>query len=202
MDLNAPEPLEPLEQASLIRPCPGEWLSGDAVVVRPLDGGLFVAIVEVLGHGPEAFVLAVVIEAYLARYCSFDVAGLMTRLHQHLKGTRGAAVGFCAIDTMTGRVSYVGTGNTVLRRFGKAETRLVSQDGVVGQNLRTPRPQTLQLDSGDTIVLYTDGVSDRFTSDEYPGILRHAPKEIVGNIVERFGKGYDDAACIAVRYNS
>jgi negative regulator of sigma-B (phosphoserine phosphatase) len=190
---------ELLEHSSLVRPCRGERLSGDAVVIRPLEQGLFVAIVDVLGHGPEAHELTQVIDAYLDRYASSDVTGLMMRLHQHLKGSRGAAIGFCAIDTQKGRVDYAGIGNTVFRRFGKTETRLVSQDGVVGQNMRTPRPQALQLEPGDTIVLYTDGVSDRFTSDDYPGVLRHAPKEVAGNIVERFGKGHDDAACICVR---
>ena len=80
------------------------------------------------------------------------------------------------------------------------DTRLVSQDGVLGQNMRTPRPQTLQLEAGDLIVLYTDGVRDRFTGDDYPGILHHAPKDVVRTILERFGKDHDDAACIAVRY--
>jgi len=193
---------ELLEHSSLIRPCPGEHLSGDAVVIRPLEQGLFVAIVDVLGHGPEAHELTHVIDAYLARYGSADVSGLMTRLHQHLIGTRGAAVGLCAIDTAAGRIDYAGIGNTVMRRFGKVESRLVSQDGVLGQNMRTPLAQTLQLDPGDVIVLYTDGVSDRFTSNDYPGVLRHAPKEVASNIVQRFGKNHDDAACVAVRYSA
>jgi serine phosphatase RsbU (regulator of sigma subunit) len=192
---------EPLEHSSQTRPCLGEQLSGDAVVIRPVGHGLFAAIVDVLGHGPEAHELALVIDAFLARHASSDVSGLMTRLHQHLKGTRGAAVGLCAIDA-TGRVDYAGVGNTVLRRFGAEETRLVSQGGVLGQNMRTPLPQTLQLESGDVVVLYTDGVSDRFTSDDYPGVMRHAPKEVANNIVQRFGKDYDDAACIAVRYST
>jgi negative regulator of sigma-B (phosphoserine phosphatase) len=191
-----------LEHSSRIRPCHGEHLSGDAVVVRPLEQGLFVAIVDVLGHGPEAHELTHVIDAYLARYGSADVSGLMTRLHQQLKGTRGAAVGLCAIDATAGRIDYAGIGNTVMRRFGEVETRLVSQDGVLGQNMRTPLHQTLQLNPGDLIVLYTDGVSDRFTSDDYPGVLRHAPKEVASNIVQRFGKNHDDAACIAVRYSA
>ena len=54
-----------LEHSSLIRPCPGERLSGDAVVVSPLEEGLLVAIVDVLGHGPEANELTHVIDAYL-----------------------------------------------------------------------------------------------------------------------------------------
>ena len=163
-----------LEHASLVRPCQGERVSGDAVIVRPLEEGLFAAIVDVLGHGPDAHQLALDIDAYLAQYACADVAGLMGRLHQRLRGSRGAAVGLCAIDTAAGRLTYVGTGNTVLRRFGKAETRLVSHDGVLGQNMRTPHPQTLQLEEGDLVVLYTDGIKDRFTSDDYPGIFRFA----------------------------
>ena len=193
---------ELLEHSSLIRPCRGEQLSGDSVVIRPLEQGLFVAIVDVLGHGPEANELTHVIDAYLARYGTSDVSGVMTRLHQHLKGTRGAVAGLCAIDAASGHMNYAGIGNTVMRRFGKAETRLVSKDGVLGQNMRSPLHQTLQLDPGDLVVLYTDGVSDRFTSDDYPGVLHHAPQEVASNIVHRFGKNHDDAACIAVRYKA
>jgi serine phosphatase RsbU (regulator of sigma subunit) len=198
VDLNLEELLE---HSSLVRPCHGERLSGDAVVIRPLEGGLLVAIVDVLGHGTEAHELTHVIDAYLTRYGSFDVTNLMARLHQHLKGTRGAAVGLCAIDPIKGCVDYVSIGNTALRRFGEVETRLISQDGVLGQNIRTPRTQSLELTPGDLIVLYTDGVSDRFTTDDYPGIRLHAPKEVASNIVQRFGKDHDDAACIAVRYS-
>ena len=193
---------EALEYSSAIRPCMGELVSGDAVVIRPLEHGLLLAIVDVLGHGVEAHALTHVIDAYLARYASADVAGVMTRLHQHLKGTRGAAVGLCAIDADSGVVNYAGIGNTVIRRFGSAETRLVSQDGVLGQNMRTPRPQSLQLESGDLIVLYTDGISYRFSLDDYPGALRHPPGEVAGNIVQRFGKDHDDAGCIVVRYKA
>lgn len=186
----------------MVRPCQGERVSGDAVVIRPLEKGVFVAIVDVLGHGPEAHELALIIGEYLSRYPSFDIAGQMTRLHQHVKGTRGAVVGLCAIDAAAGRAVYAGTGNTVLRRFGTTETRLVSLDGVLGQNMRTPKPQTLELEAGDLIVLYTDGVRDRFTSEDYPGIFHHAPSDVARTIVERFGKDYDDVACIAVRYDA
>lgn len=193
---------ELLEYSSTIRPCAGERLSGDAVVIHPLERGLFVAIVDVLGHGPEANELTHVIDNYLSRYGTADVSGVMARLHQHLKGSRGAAVGLCAINTFTSSIEYVGIGNTAIRRFGKEETRLVSQDGVLGQNMRTPRPQSIQLEPGDVIVLYTDGVSDRFTSADYPSVLRHSCGEVASNIVQRFGKNHDDAACIAVRYRA
>ena len=93
-----------LQHASRVRPCPGHEVGGDAVVIRQLEDGLFVAIVDVLGHGPEAHELTRLIDAYLTRYGSADVAGLMQRLHDYLRGTRGAAVGLCAIDAGTGRL--------------------------------------------------------------------------------------------------
>ena len=171
------------------------------MVIRPLEGGLFAAIVDVLGHGPEAHQLALLIDAYLTRYASSDILGLMTRLHQHVQGTRGCCRGALRHRRGAGRVVYAGIGNTVLRRFGKIDTRLVSHDGVLGQNMRTPRLQTLQLEKGDLVALYTDGVRDRFTAEDYPSIFHHAPKDVVRAIIERFGKDYDDAACIAVRYS-
>ncbi len=191
-----------MEHASLIRPCPGEWVSGDATTVRPLEEGVFAAIVDVLGHGPEAHELAQVIDGFLERYAGADVAAVMARLHAHVRGSRGAAAGLCSIDTASGRVCYVGTGNTVLRRFGRAETRLVSQDGVLGQNMRTPKVQTLQLDPDDLLVLYTDGVRDRFTAEDYPGLFHQPPAEVVRNVIRRFGKDHDDAACIALRFTA
>jgi negative regulator of sigma-B (phosphoserine phosphatase) len=193
---------EVLDYSSTIRPFPGEAVSGDAVVVRSLEEGIFVAIVDVLGHGPEANKLTHVIDAYLSRYGSSDVAGVMQNLHQHLKGTRGAAVGLCAINTLSGHAVYVGIGNTAIRHFGVRETRLVSQDGVVGQNMRTPLLQTLQFEAGDVLVLHSDGVSERFSTDNYPGVLRHTAKEVANNIVQRFGKDHDDATCFALRYRA
>ena len=187
-----------LEYGSRVRPRLGESVGGDAALVYTLDRQTLVVIVDVLGHGPEAHEVVQVIEASLSQHRGVDVVKVMTALHQRLRGTRGAAVGLCVIDPDRRTLHYVGVGNTSIRRFGSTETRLVSQDGVLGQNLRTLRPQSIDLEPGDVIVLHTDGVSDHFSLNDYPGVLRHPPSEIASNIVTRFGKDYDDAACIAV----
>jgi negative regulator of sigma-B (phosphoserine phosphatase) len=199
MDLSVDELLD---YSSANRPCLGEQVSGDCVVTRALENGLFVAIIDVLGHGQNAHELTHVIDAFLVRYGAFGVASVMSNLHQHLRGTLGAAAGLCAIDTTSGRLDYVGIGNTSIRRFGCMETRLVSQDGVLGQNMRTPKLQSLQLEPGDMLLLYTDGISDRFTSGDYPAMLHHSPQQAAKNIVQRFGKDHDDATCFALRYGA
>lgn len=189
-----------LEYSSLIRPCMGEGVSGDAVITIPLEHGLLVAMVDVLGHGPEAHELTKVIAEYLESRATPNVSALMKQLHQHLKGTRGAAAGLCAVDSDAGTLDYVGIGNTSMRRFGESETRLISNDGVLGQNMRTPLLQSLELDSGDLLILCSDGVSERFSSSEYSGLRHQAPKDVVRTILDRFGKDHDDSACVAIRY--
>ena len=193
--------VDSLTYASTVRPCRGEHVSGDSVVFRPLEQGLFVAIVDVLGHGMEAHQLTHRIEAYLLQYACYNVAVLIRNLHQNLLGSRGAAVGLCAINATSGSLDYVGIGNTTMRRIGGAETRLVSREGVLGQNMRTPYLQTLQLEADDLVVLHTDGISERFSAEDYPSLSVHSPQQITDNIVARFGKDHDDATCVAVRYS-
>ena len=192
-----------MSYASRVRPCPGEAVSGDAVFVSQRGQGLLACIVDVLGHGPEASDLAQRIEAFLETQDGSDVAELMSRMHEEFRGSRGAAVGLCWLAPESATLIYTGTGNTALRRFSRtSDERLVSQDGVVGQNMRTPRPADLSLDAGDLIVLYTDGIQDRFSADLYPGITYQAPREVAHRLIERFGKDHDDAACIVMRLPS
>lgn len=188
-----------LESYAVNRPCFGERVSGDSGTVYEVPGGWLGAIVDVLGHGVEAHELAVQIEEWLADHATGDVVRLMDRLHRRLKGTRGAAVGLCFVME-SGKVEYVGTGNTVVRRIGSSETRLVSRDGVVGQTMRTPHLQDMELEPDDLLLLYSDGVSDRFGLSEYPALVHHDPAGVARSVIRRFAKDHDDATCVAMRF--
>ena len=115
---------------------------------------------DVLGHGREAHELAVNIEKFLIAQCSGSVVHVMDRLHKHLIGTRGAGAGLCFVDRRTGLLRFTGTGNTVIRRFGSGEVRLLSRPGIIGGNRRTPKEERMTLIPGDVVLLYTDGVTD------------------------------------------
>ena len=92
-------------------------------------------------------------------------------------------------------------GNIVIRCFGATEVRLLSRPGIVGGNRRTPSEEHMNLSPGNVIVLYTDGIRDRFGLDDYPALLHDSAESIAATVVRRFGKDYDDASCVALRFD-
>jgi negative regulator of sigma-B (phosphoserine phosphatase) len=189
-----------VEYAEVNRPHCYEHVSGDATVVRAREHLLFAAIVDVLGHGPEAHEIALRAQQFLTAHWSDSMVDLMAGLHDHLSGSRGAGAGLCLLDRRTGLLRYTGIGNTVIRRFGSGEVRLLSRAGIIGGSRRSPKEEQMSLAAGDVVLLYTDGVKDRFELQDYPQLLHHGAETIAATVVERFGKEHDDAACIALRY--
>ena len=61
-----------LQVHSTIRPCAGQSVSGDAVFVKAIESGALLAIVDILGHGPEAAKLAKQVVEFLELHCSQD----------------------------------------------------------------------------------------------------------------------------------
>jgi negative regulator of sigma-B (phosphoserine phosphatase) len=188
-----------LEYASLIRTHPAESVSGDAIVAKEMDDGLFVAMIDALGHGPEAHDVAVRAMRILEARAGADVCKILEELHEGLQGTRGCVGGVAWIQANPGTLHYAGIGNTVIRKFGSSQVRLVSRDGLIGERFRNVKVQHVQLSEGDVVMLYTDGVRDRFDVEEVPDILHGSPEKIVRSVIQQYARDHDDAACFAVR---
>ena len=77
---------------------------------------------------------------------------------------------------------------------------LTSKDGIVGSNMHSLRMETTRLESGDILVLTTDGVKERFSLNDLPAPRESSPASIARLLLRRFGKDYDDAACIVLKY--
>ncbi len=197
--------LDQIDYFYLSRPCLGERVSGDIAMVEQREGLLFVAIIDGLGHGTEAHLVARTAKDYLQKIWNYDVCHTMLRLHEKLKGSLGAAVGLGILNLETKQLSYTGVGNTVMRIFREqnqqnCSKRLYSTDGIVGSNISSPVEQKLQLTKSDLILFYTDGIREHFSLEEYPLIFADDVMTIVGKFVRLFSKNYDDATCIALKY--
>jgi negative regulator of sigma-B (phosphoserine phosphatase) len=173
---------------------------GDTGVIKELDGRLFLALVDVLGHGREAHDVALTAQAYLEEHCRQEPAEVMQGLHACLKGTRGAVAAICRLDTATGELIYVGMGNIAVRVLGPRAVRFVSRDGVVGYMMSSVKQQALKLLVGDVLVMYSDGIKEHFELSGRPDILSGNAESIATALLEQFWKQNDDASCIVLRY--
>jgi negative regulator of sigma-B (phosphoserine phosphatase) len=194
---------DPLAWGVAAAPMPGEEANGDLHLVRHYPGGALAAVVDALGHGPEAERAAQRAVATLAEASPLPIAEHLRRCHQALLGNRGVVVSLATFETATGLMTWAGVGNVeaVLVRPGEgrvaSRSGLVVLGGVVGGDLPEVRPQQLPVTPGDLVVFATDGVRREFVDAVDP---RADPATIAADLLGRFAKGTDDALVLAVRY--
>lgn len=181
----------------------GEDESGDLHVVHSFEGGALVAVIDGLGHGPEAAVAARHAAAVLDNHYREPVVGLLERCHRTLRGTRGAVITLASFREDGPTMSWAGVGNieaTLLRAEpGDRRTResVMLVGGVPGHQLPPLRATELHVSAGDTLVLSTDGIRGGYMDTVAPD---HAPQEIADRLLADFGKGTDDALVLVARY--
>jgi hypothetical protein len=192
-----------IEAGEYVRPCDGETLSGDAVVVHSHDDGVFVAVIDVLGHGPDAHKLALQLSGTLSNWLSSvptpNPDGALAVLHESARGTRGAVAAVAWLNGRTLEGSIAGIGNVRCRLFGSIAKTVEFREGVLGSRMRPLTSTSFALGPADVLLLFSDGVTGRFTVNEYPSLTLDPASAIASNIVRRFGKGTDDASCAVMR---
>lgn len=173
---------------------------GDTGIAKTYGDECFVALVDVLGHGKEAHDVAKLAEEYLLENHRNGLVDLVNGLHSHLKGTRGAVAALCRLHLTNGGMDYVGIGNITTRIYGKESFSFVPRDGVVGYSMAAPKEQRVTIYPGDILILSSDGLREHFALEDYPGLLTGTAKRIAASLIDRLGKGDDDASCIVLRY--
>ncbi len=183
------------------RPLPGHKESecGDIGLIKEFGQKVFIAIVDVLGHGKDAHRLASISKRYLQKNYHKSLIDIVEGLHAHIKSSRGEVLAVCLLDIKSGQLRCVGVGNITVRKFGASSIKMVSRSGIVGYVLPSPKEEIMQLYNGDVLVLYTDGVKSLFELGDYPELLKDDAKTVATHIIHQFGKEEDDAACIALR---
>lgn len=194
----------PIEWAAAERPLPGEEESGDLCLVRPFPDGILVAVVDGLGHGPDAAIASRAAVVTLAAHNDEPVGMLAERCHRALKGTRGVALSLASFDTQRHALTWAGVGDVegvLLRADPYARpTReyLLQRSGVVGYQMPPRiRGEIIPVSHGDTLIFATDGIRSGFVDDTS---LDGSPQQIADGILARCARETDDALVLVARY--
>jgi negative regulator of sigma-B (phosphoserine phosphatase) len=178
----------------------GERRSGDVAVFAPSQRGALVAVIDGLGHGDAAADAAEAAAAVLRTEVERPAQVLLERCHEELRSTRGAVMTLAWFDLERRTMEWTGVGNVEARFVRAGEARHASPvvlGGVVGYNLPQVRLGTIPLEPGDAVVLATDGVAADFSVSLASGI---PAQDLAERVLERHGKGTDDALAAVVRY--
>jgi serine phosphatase RsbU (regulator of sigma subunit) len=153
----------PLAIAVAARSFPGEAVSGDAWHVDWDGDTCCIAMIDGLGHGPQAATAAAAAISSLAARPAREFGTAIQECHETLKGTRGAALLMIRIAMAAGVLTFAGVGNVEAQLWQSGRTQhLVSDRGIVGGTLPRIRPVTISLEAEWLLLMYTDGIRDRF----------------------------------------
>lgn len=152
---------------------PAEWVSGDIYNIVRIDEqyiGFYVA--DVVGHGMPAALLTIFLKQALVmretienNYRIFSPAETMKNLNirmsgQKLSGYQFATCCYCLLNTQTLQLTYARAGHPypILIRPGEQPQQLESRGSLLGIFKDAEYVQhTIQLQSGDKLLLYSDG---------------------------------------------
>jgi len=181
----------------------GETECGDQYLVKPFPGGVLVAVIDGLGHGPAAALAAKMAVAQLESHAHESVRWAIEHCHESLRPTRGAVMNLASFSKKDQNMSWLGVGNVegvLLRADGRARPAreyLVPCRGVVGGRLWPLNSSILPIRRGDTLIFATDGIHSGFGPDVS---LSDPPQKIADRILAVYGKDTDDALVLVVRY--
>jgi sigma-B regulation protein RsbU (phosphoserine phosphatase) len=152
---------------------PAEWVSGDIYDVARIDEqhiGFYVA--DAVGHSMPAALLTIFVKQALQMrqtiensYRIFAPAEVMKNLNQKMTGQKLSGYQFvtccyCLLNLKTGQLTFARAGHPypILLRQGQPPQQLEARGSLLGifENAEFIQ-QTVQLQSGDRLLLYSDG---------------------------------------------
>ena len=179
----------------------GETESGDLHVVAPFAGGVLVAVVDGIGHGPEAAKVARIAKQVMKDYSHENLQSLIQRCHNALHGTRGVVMSLASFNHETKIMRWAGVGNVQgnllpMDKLSQSKTLLLSM-GTLGQQIGSVHPTEQAVKPGDTLVFTTDGIREDFPQ----GLnLKQPPQQLANDILARSARYTDDALVLVGRY--
>ena len=178
-------------------PKPGESVCGDKYSIIKKNKNTIIAVVDGLGHGPEAAEAAEAACECVSQYSGNSLRQMFDECDRSLKNTRGAAMTVVMIDNETDIAQFAAVGNVEVKSKTHEKISTINSPGIVGRRIRKLNTSNFRLKPRDTIVIHTDGISNKFNLDE---INDDCPQAMADKIMENYSRGNDDSTCVVIKY--
>lgn len=178
---------------------PKDIVSGDFYFLEELNDHIYLAVADCTGHGVAGAFMSMVGTALLkqiilqnkftdpAKILNELNEGIVEALRQKVTSSHGGMdIAMCVINKNAMTLQFAGA-NRPLHIVRNFETTLTKPDklpigGFTADENRTFKSQTIPLEKGDHIYLYSDGYADQFGGMEGKKIMTKKFRELVQNI--------------------
>jgi serine phosphatase RsbU (regulator of sigma subunit) len=182
----------------------GQSECGDRHVVVTQEQRALVAVVDGVGHGPQAAAAAVNATNIIQEHGAAEsLTALARRCHSRLQEGRGVVMSLALLEAEMRTMMWLGVGNVAgaLRRkaaaFNRKSETLLLRAGVVGKQLPPLHAASLPVVRGDVLILATDGIGGDFAESVVP---EWEPQRIADDLAAHYGKRTDDALVLVARF--
>jgi negative regulator of sigma-B (phosphoserine phosphatase) len=177
----------------------GDKYNGDMYLIKEFDHKVLISLIDGLGHGEFAAVAASRCVKCIEEHYHYGLKEIFEYCDIELRKTNGAVMGILLIEFDYSSLIYAGVGNIAASLIGKKTVQLISRDGIVGYRLPVIKEYRYDYTPGDTILLYSDGISSK--AIQYPALRfkEQEVQEIAREIMNLFAKEEDDASVIVAR---
>lgn len=193
-------PAENVELGAVCLPKSGEEVSGDGWLLRASGDYCTMLVVDGLGHGPNAAYASRTATDAFAKHATAAPGALMQICHAALAPTRGAAGAAARVDPAKKQGTFAGIGNIACRVESAGERRqLVSHSGTLGHVMRRLQEFEFDFPAGALLILHSDGLTTRWTTADYPGLMARHAGLIAGVLYRDHERGSDDVTVVVLK---
>jgi anti-sigma regulatory factor (Ser/Thr protein kinase) len=196
----AGKPVAAPQFASICLPVPGERECGDGWGFANTGSRSVMFAVDGLGHGPSAAEASRNAVKLFRGNSTRTPSEILDRVHRGLTSTRGAAAAVSEIDLGRRTIQHAGIGNIAAWVMSEGSMRaMVSHNGILGHQIHRIQEFHYPLPADAIVVLQSDGLSNKWKPDPYPGLLRRDVALVAGVIYRDSARGRDDSTVLVYR---
>lgn len=181
------------------RPKKGDMYNGDTYFIKEFDHTVLISVIDGLGHGAHAAAASSRCIRSMEEHFRDRLENIFHYCHNELKKTCGVVMGITSIDLDHSDISYAGVGNIGARLIGNKPASFISRNGIVGYNLPKIKVFKYSYASGDTILMYSDGITSKVVQYPASKVKEQDVSKSAEKIMKLYGRENDDATVIVAR---
>lgn len=180
---------------------PASEVGGDSFNVFTIKDKTYIYLGDVTGHGVAAGLVMTMVNSLISAFSemcdsAYEIVVMVNKyIKRHIKKAMFMTMVMLSWDSSKNKLSYVGAGHEyiLIYRADSGEVEAIQSGGIalgmVPDNSNHVQEKEIELDYGDFVILYSDGISEARNNDDVIYGLENMKKSIRNHAPEYSAEG-------------